>query len=359
MADEPRASDRSGDDEGGEPDDPPTAHVDLVGEFVVQPTLLRFGAAGDYLVQVDRETRAELGRSAVLVPAGLGPLIKPRPVVARVALNVQVAPGYVHVDQTLRDAMLVRVGDTVSLYRIPDEAWWRVLLDEVFKPKRLWLYAYRSFPRDMEKDLCGLNADTTAILGLERRDRVRVEAVRWDAVTRRYTVNSATPSVFELSSADAEYTRREVGRDFGAGSSARSELGAQDVFRVDDRGRPRLPFVRLDADIGRMVANTDLANRRNAQEGLPAGKDYGSAQDDLVGVPDRLSLLAPVRLSVSLPHAVMARAAYHGLNAGIGILAAVIAAAEISLPVGALVGILSLAVVLPLSVIFDVRRKVH
>ena len=353
MADAPRASERSGADEGEEPADPRTTHVDFVGEFVVRATELRSGAAGDYLVQVGSELRADLGRSAVLVPSGLDPLVEPRPVVARVALNVQAAPGEVHVDQTLRDAMLVQPPDKVSLYRIPDESWWRVLLDRVFEPKRLWLYAYRSFPRDMEKDLCGLNADTTAILGLERRDTVQVEAVRWDTATGRYTVNAAAPSVFELSSADAQYTRAEVAKELGKRGSAWLELGGRDVFRRDDQGRPLLPFVRLDADTRMTLANTDLAARRRVQEGDAAPS--GRGLDEL----DGLSVLAPVRLSVSLPHALMARAAYHGLNAGIGVLAAAIAAAEISVPAGVVVGIVSLAFLLPLSVFFDIRRKVR
>lgn len=332
--------------------EPRLADIDFIGEFDVQPTELRFGAAGDYLVQVGSEIRARLGRSAVLVPAGLDALVAPRPVVAKVALNVHVAPGDVHVDQTLRDAMLVQVGDRISLSRIPDESWWRVLLDEMFKPKRLWLYSYRSFPRDMEKDLCGLDADTTAILGLDRRDRVRVEAVRWNTASARYTVNAATPSVFELSPADAEYTRDEVREQLAPDGAAWLELGEKDVFRADDRDRPRLPFVRLDADISRMVANTDIADRRIAQEEDQADENNSLAE------PDRLSRLAPVRLSVSLPHAVMARAAYVGLNAGIGILATVIAAAQINGFAGVVVGVVSLAVLLPLSVFFDIQRKV-
>ena len=124
------------------------------------------------------------------------------------------------------------------------------------------------------------------------------------------------------------------------------------MFRDDDPGRPRLPFVRLDADTRMTIANIDLADRQHAQEGHAAGKDHGLAE---LGA---LSVLAPVRLSVSLPHAVMGRAAYHGLNAGIGILATVIAAAEISPLAGVVAGIVSLVVVLPLSVFLDIRRKV-
>ena len=320
----------------------------LVGEFVVQPTQLRFGAAGDYLVQVGSALRTRLGRTAVLTPTTVDSSTPPRPVAGKVAPNVQVAPGEIHVDQTLREAMLVRPGDRVLLYQAPEESWWRLLLNRVFQPKQLWAYAFRSFPRDMEKGMCGLNAETTALLGLEPRDRVRVEAVRWEEATHRFTVNTARPSVLEFSPEDAQYTRNEV-RELSEGGPASSNLGALSVFREDDPGRPRLPFVRLDFDTRLIVANRDMPERRRAQE-----RGLGGPTANL----RELELLAPVRLSVSLTDVLRARAVYHVLNAAIGILATAIAAAEINVLVGALAGSLYLFVVVPLLVVWDIRRKV-
>lgn len=353
-----------------------TSEGPRLGPFKVLPTLLRFGVVSDYVVQVNQKLKVNLGRYVIVSkPKRKQPVGKPeskrpdvdladiqaaRAVLAKVTVCANLSDKEIRLDQTLREALFMNAGDKVYLYKKVGGSPCR-LLDWIFKPKRLWAYVYRSYRRDMEKSLCGMSAMTMRILGLSSRDRLRVEYVFFDSKVGKFKIGVATPTVFELPAEDVKHTINEVTqidavKDFIFPTPRDiSKLRLPDAYKnflcptPGDISRLRLPFVLLDLELRLTLANENLKSWRIRQESESTFTDK-----DLRKFP----ILAPVRLSPSLPFILQSRSVFHTLSAFIGVLGTVIALSTLGFLTGIVIGGVCLVIWLPMIIYWDIKRRV-
>ena len=335
---------------------------DPIGPLPVRPTELRFGAEGDYQVQLNpnRKRQARIGRRAIITTGSPGAEpAKARAVLARVQVDAGLTDGEIRVDQTLREALLIDRGCEVFAFRVVGGYLHRKLLQWMFKPRRVWAYAFRSSHRDMEKVLCDVTLPALNILGLENKDQIRLESVSFDPSDGRFKVGDATPTILELSTADVERAYDEITQE-ACREDRRDVAGARElgqcqlsIFRNAEGERLRLPFVRLDKHTRIALANESLKDWKRMLETAttPTGENPG-------GDPPEIPYFAPVRLSPSLPGILQARVVFLSLNTSIGLVGSVMAGAEVNLATGVIIGGAYFLLWLPFSVYWDIRRRV-
>lgn len=331
----------------------------VLGRFIVRSTELRVDAKGDYLVQVKPELQKNLGRQAIVTNAAAGAdKKKARAVLAHVGVEARLRDSEIGMDITLREALLIDEGCKVSLYRVTG---WNpgLALQRLFEPRKLWAYTFRSSHRDAEKGLCAVAPTTLNILRLENMGRVRLEYVFFDPKKKVFKVRNATPTVFELSASDAEYTYAEIEQEAqkkerqhlaGAKKSGKCRLS---IFREAKGEKLKLPFIRLDKDARINLANDNLASWKRKLEGKPNRQD----KDSDAG-PGEVPYFAPVRLSPSIPFIFRVHIVIHVLNASVGLIGAVVAGTQIAPVAGIVIGSVYLLVFLPFSIYWDIRRRV-
>lgn len=322
------------------------------GPLVVDGTRWRLAAGGDYLVQVNQQLTAWVGHHAIVsnnVPDTAD--ITTRAVLAKVALDADLGDNEIRVDETLRGALLIELGAEVYLYRVTGGFRPERFLEWVFRPKRLWAYGYRSFPRDMEKGICGIDETTRRILGLEHRDRLKVASVLFNPGDERFIVGEATPTLLELSASDMALTFRQIG-DFiesveegqeGQGRETGSPFGSMQW--THDPSMLRLPVIRLDLDTRLILADSESGEKRLQTDSASTGLPFRE-----------LPLLAPVRLSVSLPFFLQARASFYAASLFLVIPGIVIGLAQLNMFAAAVAGIAGFLGLLPFSIFWDIRR---
>lgn len=317
-----------------------------VGPLCVQSVKLRFDTQGDYIVQVNDKNRKAVGRRAIIVDCRPEEITKDaRAVLAQVRVNKTLNDNEICVDRTLQNALLLDEGRELSLFRVIGGYPHRRLLQWSFKPRKLWAYAYRSFERDQESNLCTVAPPTLNILGLQNNAEIRLEHVFWDREEVRFKVGIATPKVSALPEYDVDNTFAEI-------LDEQKEQGYQhrpSIMREGTGEKLRLPFVRLDQDLRYLLAHENLKSWKRrierGSENLP----------DLREVPT----FAPVRLSASLPAEFFATSVLYLVNASIGVIGATIAGAEIHWLVGLIAGLVYVVVFLPLFIAWDIKRRVQ
>ena len=330
-----------------------------LGTFIVKSTELRFGATGDYLVQVNLERKAQVGcRAIITTVVADNDRGNARAVLAQVEVDAGLDYNEIRVDRALRDALLIDIKGEVSLYRVIG---WNpgLVLQWLFKPRRLWAYVFRSSHRDAEKGLCTVAPTTLQILRLENMGQVRVEYVFFDPVEKCFKVGSATPTVFELSAGDAEHTyaemEQEAKKDKWQHVAGARELDdyRSSIFRKAEGEKLSLPFIRLDKDARMDLANDNLVSWERNLVVKPDPQKQGSEAG-----PREMPYFAPVRLSPSIPFIFRAHSVIHVINASVGLIGAVLAGTQIAPVAGIVIGSVYLFVFLPSSIYWDIRRRV-
>ena len=297
-----------------------------IGPLKVESTVWRIDAGGDFLIQIHKNLKKSGNIGAQCIVSDSRPDsvdTKPRAVVAKVAINNDLALDQVRLDATLRAALLVDEDSVAFVHKLTGGSRWRRILEALFRPKRLWAYSMGSIAVFMEKELCGIEEPTRRILGLESRDQVRLEHVFYE--DRRFKVALATPILFEMSVKQVD--------------DAHDSLPPK-ITKILERSG--LPIVRLDKDIRMQLANENLERMLRSGHGTDGVRE--------------ICPLSPVRLSISLPFFLQTRASFYAVGLFLGIPGLVIGLWQLS-QIGAIIaGIVGGIGFIPIAVLWDIRR---
>jgi len=120
---------------------------DPLGPLSVKSTVWRFGAGGDFLIQINGKLKksGSIGtRCIVSVSQPEGDDANTRAVVAKVAIDNDLPLEQVRLDATLRAALLVESDSLVFVYKLIGGSLNRRILEAIFKPERMWAYSMGS-----------------------------------------------------------------------------------------------------------------------------------------------------------------------------------------------------------------------
>ncbi len=291
------------------------------GLLKVKPTLFRLVGEDDYQAQVTDWIAENVGSWGIVATKKPNDKCsKIRAVIAKIVPRRDVPDRQIRLDMTLRNALQVKKGQEVYLFGITEGPLHRRILDRLFRPKKIWAYAYRSIPTLMEKGLCGIGETTGRILGVQSRDRLLVEAVYIDPWEKRFKVGETSLPLLQLSMDELEHKPTDEGD------------------RPDD-GFSGLPIIRLDKDARIALANEGRGTSQNSEQ------------------TQEIPPLTPVRLSVSLPFFLETRATFYAAGVFLVLLVAILGiVSQKSMP-AAIIGGLVAVIVVPTAVLFfDIRR---
>jgi len=294
--------------------------------YNVLPTLIRLGARGDYIVEMREETRRglKLGKYALVAHEFLGHEGTIKFVAyGRVLIDNSLEEDCVKIDQTLRDAVRLSVGDKVALYRLQLSITQRTILflRRLFSARSIWAYVYQAYPRDMEKNICRLSPEAREVLGVSQGDWLRLESVFLDESNACYRSRVITLRAFDLSADEVKQTRQDA-----------QKIAQELVARSDELKkfeRHQLPFSRIDKE-----ARVNLASEGN-----------------------EIELLQPAKISPNIWYLIKNRVQFYIVSLFLALVGTIITFSEFSWTVGIIVLAVAI-VILTIGVYLDIKSKV-